>query len=131
MQTQFFAYLCTIWCQNKKTVSFIVALLILLLFGDTLLPLIGHCLHLLIEVVESVLEHFLEAAFGLSARQAQLVLFYSAFAIAAYLSWYFVRKAYFTVRHLVQTHWRSIKTSPWFKPLLMFGALGATIYIFS
>ncbi len=131
MQTLFFAYLRAIWCQHKKTTSLIVALLILFLFGDTLLPLIGHFLHVLIEVVESILEHFLEKTFGLSARQAQIVLFYSAVVIIAYLSWYLVRKAYFAARHLVQTHWCSIKTSPWFKPLLMFGALGATIYIFS
>jgi hypothetical protein len=131
MQTQIFAYLRTLWCQNKKTICLIVALLILFLFGDTLLPLIGHFLHVLLEIVESVLEHFLEAAFGLSSRQAQLVLFYSAVLIIAYLSWYLARKAYFTIPHLAKTHWRSIKAHPWFKPLLMFGALGATIYIFS
>jgi hypothetical protein len=134
MRAQFFAYLSTIWCQHKKTVSLAAILCILLLFGDTLLPLIGHSLHVLLEVVETLLEHFLESAFDLTSRQAQVILFYSAVAIIACLSWYLARKAYFYVTEMyavVQVQWRVIKASPWFKTLLMFGAIGTTFYIFS
>ncbi len=134
MRTQFFAYLSAIWCQNKKTVSLAAISCILLLFGDTLLPLLGHSLHVLLEVVEALLEHFLESTFGLTSRQAQIILFYSAVVIIACLSWYLARKAYFYVREMyavVQVQWRVIKASPWFKALLMFGALGTTFYIFS
>lgn len=134
MRTQFFAYLSTVCCQNKKTSSFVLIICILLLFGDTLLPVIGHCLHVVIEVVESILEHFLEATFGMTERQAQITLFYSAVLIIARLSWYLARKAYFAACDLyevAQMRWRLIKTSPWFKTLLMFGAIGTTFYIFS
>jgi hypothetical protein len=134
MRTQIFAYLSTIWCQNKKTVSFTVALLILFLFGDTLIPLVGHCLHLLLEVIESTLEHFLEAAFGFSARQAQIILFYSFCIMMSYSAWYVARKVYFSALHgyeIAQTFWRTPKVKAWIKAMLMFGALGTTVYIFS
>lgn len=134
MRTQIFAYLSSIWCQNKKTGSFAVALLILFLFSDTLLPLIEHFLHILLEVIESVLEHFLEAAFGLSARQAQIVLFYSACVSIAYLSWYVACKVYFATLHsyeIARTFWSTPKVKAWIKTLLMFSALGTTVYIFS
>ena len=134
MRTQFFAYLHAIWCQNKKMVSLAAILCVLLLFGDTLLPLIGHSLHVLLEVVEALLEHFLESTFDLSSRQAQIILFYSAFATIACLSWYLARKAYFSAKEayaVARVQWPLIKASPWFKTLLMFGAIGTTFYIFS
>lgn len=134
MQTQIFAYLINICYQHKKTVSIAAAFLIVWLFGDSLLPIIGHFLHILLEVVESMLEHFLENVFGLSSRQAQIILFYSAIAMIARLAWYAARKAYFSALHgyeVAQTFSRSPKVKKWIKAMLMFSALGTTIYIFS
>ncbi len=127
MPIHFLAYLSAVWFQNKRTVSFAVLLGLFLLFSDTFLPIIGHFLHILLEIVESILEHFLESVFGMSERQAQITLFYSAVVIISYLSWYFVCKAYLAVQNM----WRLIKAKPWFKTVLIFGAFGATFYIFS
>jgi hypothetical protein len=134
MPAQFFAYLETLCCQYKKTTCVIGVFFILLLFGDTLLPLIGHFLHLVVEVIESALEHFLEAAFGFSARQAQIILFYSFCIMMSYSAWYVARKVYFAALHgyeIAQAFYRSPKVKAWLKTLLVFSALGTTVYIFS
>ncbi len=98
-----------------QRVGVIVALITtLILFGDTLLPLLGHVLHVLIEVIDSTREHFLESVFQVSKRPSQIILFYSELAIAIYLSWYLTRKAYFTalrVYAIAQEHRRTIANS--------------------
>jgi hypothetical protein len=134
MPAQFFAYLETLCCQYKKTTCVIGVFFILLFFGDTLLPFIGHLLHLLLEVIESALEHFLGAVFGFSARQAQVTLFYSFSIMMGYWAWYVARKVYFAALQgyeIAQTFWRSPKVKACIKAILMFGALGTTVYIFS
>lgn len=134
MQNQFLADLFSFCCQNKKTLGFIILLCILLLFGDTLLPIIGHFLHVLSEIFESILEHFLEATFGMTERQAQITLFYGAFTIVALTSYYIARKTWFAMCELVvvsKAQWLVIKNTPWFKSLLVFFAIGTTFYLFS
>jgi hypothetical protein len=139
MRTQFSEYLSVVRCRiDRKTVVLVTALFIFFLFGDTLLPLLGHFLHVLIEVIESVLEHFLESAFHVSPRQAQIILFYSGLALAIYLSWYLLRKAYSTalsVYATAQEHRRAIansaKAATWFRIMAMAGALGMTLYLFN
>jgi hypothetical protein len=79
---------------NKKTVGWVVVFFVLLLFGDSLLPIIGHFLHVLLEVFESALEHLLEAAFG---------VIYSWLFITIYLIWQLLRKTYFTMLGLYET----------------------------
>lgn len=123
---------------GDKTVGVVVALTTLILFGDTLLPLLGHVLHVLIEVIDSTLEHFLESVFHVSKRQSQIILFYSELAIILYLSWYLLRKAYFTALHAystAQARWREIassaKAAAWFRTMVMVGALGTTLYLFT
>lgn len=75
-----------------KTVFFGTLAVVFLLFWDALLPMLGGGLHLTIEVVEITLEHFLEHAFGLTARQAQFVLAYTALALVLYALWRLFRK---------------------------------------
>lgn len=123
---------------GDKTVGVVVALTTLILFGDTLLPLLGHVLHVLIEVIDSTLEHFLESAFHVSKRQSQIILFYSELAITIYLSWYLSRKVYFTALHAYSTaqeRWSEIassaKAAAWFRTMVMVGALGTTLYLFT
>lgn len=123
---------------GSVTVGIMLGIPTLFLFGDTLLPLLGHVLHVLIEVIESVLEHFLESVFDLSPRQAQVILFYSGLAIAIYLSWYLTRKAHsaaLRVYATAQERWRaiasSVKAAAWFRIMVMVGALGTTLYLFT
>jgi len=123
---------------NKKTIGVVVVVFVLMLFGDSLLLLLGHFLHVLIEVFESALEHLLEAAFGLSPRQAQIVLFYSWLLITIYLTWQLLRKACFTVLGLYETamiRWQAWVESPkmvaWFRGMIMLSALSASVYLFT
>jgi len=135
MQTYLNAY----WQRiNKKAVGLVAAVFVLILFGDSLLPLLGHFLHVLIEVFESALEHLLEAAFGLSPRQAQVVLFYSWLLITIYLTWQLLRKAYFTVLGLYETammRWQAWVESPrivkWFRGMIMLSVFSASVYLFT
>jgi len=139
MRTRFSAHLNAVWQRtDKKTVGLVAALFTLILFGDTLLPLLGHVLHVLIEVIESALEHFLESAFHVSPRQAQIILFYSGLAIAIYLSWYLWRIAHSTALRaysIAQERRRAIansaKAANWFRIMAMVGALGTTLYLFT
>jgi len=134
MSVYFFAHLKALCYHHKKTTCYIGAFFILLFFGDTLLPLIGHLLHLLLEVIESALEHFLEAAFGLSERQAQVTLFYSFCIMMGYLTWYVARKVYIAALRgyeIAQAFCRTPKVKAGIKAILMFSALGTTVYIFS
>ncbi len=57
-----------------KTVSWISASIVLVLFGDTLIPAVFHVLHILWEMIESVFEHFLETTFHLTPRQAEIIV---------------------------------------------------------
>lgn len=134
MRTQFFAYMVSFWCQNIRTICVLILLGSFFLFSDSLLPIIGHFLHILIEVVESILEHFLEASFGMTERQAQITLFYSAITILAYIAYYLAYQAYFAMCELIaaaKVQWRIFKNTPLFKALLVFFAIGTTFYIFS
>ena len=138
MQTRLFATLSPYWRRiDKKPLGLVAALFALILFGDSLPPLLGHVLHMLVEAVEWALEHFLEAVFGLSPRQAQVILFYSGLAITLYLSWRLSRKAYFTALYAYSTamaRWRAIagsaKAVVWFRIMVMVGALSASLYLF-
>jgi hypothetical protein len=129
---------------GNKTLGVVVVLNLLLLFGDTLLSLLGHLLHVLIEVIDSALEHLLESIFHISKRQAQIILFYSELLIGIAVSWYLLRKAYFTALHACSTaqpRWRAIASSAntlwgtraaiWFRGMVMIGALGAAFYLFT
>jgi hypothetical protein len=120
--------------QHKYIVGTIVTFFVVSLFGDTLIHFIGHLLHLVLEFVESILEHLLEALFGLTPRQAQIVLFYSFVIVMSYVSWQLARKTYFALLSLyaeAKLYWRELKKSRRFKAILMLGALGTTVYLFS
>lgn len=139
MRTPFSEYLSAVWCRiDKKTAGFVAALFTLILFGDTLLPLLGHVLHMLIEVIESALEHFLESVFGVTPRQAEIIVFYSGLPVAIYLSWCLSRKAYLAtlcVCATAQENWcaktDSAKVAAWLRTMITVGALGATLYLFT
>ena len=64
----------------RRRLAVLAAALLFALFWDSLLPIVGHLAHLLIEVVELPLEHLLEWAFHVSPRQAQGILAWTAAA---------------------------------------------------
>jgi hypothetical protein len=123
---------------DGTTAAIGLALLALILWGDTLLPLLGHGLHVLIEVVESALEHLLESAFHFSPRQAQVVIAWSGLALAIHLAVILSRKAYRAARRAyfaARARWRSVASSPQaalvFRTAVGAGALGAAFHLFS
>lgn len=118
---------------SRKAIGLIAASAILFVFGDTLVPMLGHGLYLLIEVLEQALEDILEAAFGLSKRQSQIVLFWTGLPSMAYLFLYLVRKLCFAAR----TRWDAIMDSAravwindaWIQVVVMLGGLGTVFYL--
>jgi hypothetical protein len=57
-----------------KTVSWVSVLIVMILFGDSIIPAIFHVLHVFWEIIESVVEHFLESQFHLTPRQAEFIV---------------------------------------------------------
>jgi len=123
---------------DRKVAAIAMVSLSLILFGDTLVPLIGHGLHVLIEVVESALEHLLESAFHLSPRQAQVVIAWSGLALVSYLTVILSRKAYraarrafFAARARLRALAGSAQAAVWWRAAAVAGTLGAALYLFS
>jgi hypothetical protein len=118
---------------SRKAIGLIAVSAILLVFGDTSVSMLGHGLYLLIEVLEQALEDILEAAFGLSKRQSQIVLFWTGLPSMAYLFLYLVRKLCFAAR----TRWDAIMDSAravwindaWIQVIVMLGGLGTVFYL--
>lgn len=139
MRTQFSAYLGAVWRRiDKKTASLVAATFALILFGDTLLPLLGHGLHILYEMIESMAGHFLEGIFHLSKRQAEIIFFWSSLAIAIGLSWTLTRKAHRAARRAVTTvqeRRRALAESAtimtWIRIALVISSLSATLFLFT
>jgi hypothetical protein len=111
-------------------------------FGDVLLSAIGQGMHILVEVIEINLEHFLEKTFDLTPRQAQFVLAYSALALVIYLCVYLTRKAYaaaqragraaaaLSQRALISV--KSVQSSVNWRIIVgVLGAVGLAIYLFT
>lgn len=125
---------------DKRTATISSGLLALWLFSDTLLPLIGEGLHLLIEVVELAFEHLLEWAFGLSRRTAQMVTFWTGFLLISYALFRLVRRIIAELRHARDAlarrmrHWNTEQRAAWVshpyaRLTLTVGAIGATVYL--
>lgn len=96
-----------------------IALPMLILVGDAVLPTLGHVLHLLIEVVEVPLENLLEHLFHLTPRQSQGVLAWTALGGLIYLLIRFVQKT------IAETRRATAATTEGFQKLR--GNLGPTL----
>lgn len=130
---------------GSVTVGIMLGIPTLFLFGDTLLSLLGHGLaifghglHLLFEVFEAIAGHFLEWAFHLSKKAAEIIIFWSSLAIAIGLSWYLSRKAHSAARQAVTTIQErrlalaeSSKIMTWIRFALIMSSLSATLYLFT
>ncbi len=127
------------------TVGIMLGIPTLILFGDTLLSLLGHGLtalghglHLLFQVFELIAGHFLEEAFHLSKKAAEIIIFWSSLGVAIGLSWYLSRKAHSAARRAVTTVQErrlalaeSSKIMIWIRFALIISSLSATLYFFT
>lgn len=127
------------------TVSLVLGIPLVFLFGDTLLSLLGHgvialghALHLLFEVFESIAGHFLEWVFHLSKKTAEIIIFWSSLTIAICLSWYLLRKAQRAALRVVTTAQErrlalaeSAKIALWIRIALIVSSTSATLYLFT
>jgi hypothetical protein len=117
----------------------------LFLFGDILLSLLGHALavlghslHLLFELFESITGHILEEAFHLHKRTAEIIFFWSSMAVAIGLSWFLSRKVHIAARRVVTTaRERRIELEEssiiiiGIRIALIISSLSATLYFFT
>jgi len=137
------AFVCALrrWI-NVKAAGLILLALAYAVFGDALLLAIVHSLHLLFEVVELAVEHFLENVFGLTPSQAQFVLAYTGLGLGIYLLIKLVRWAYLAVMRAclaakalpkrVEESARNFRDKiGWPKTAIAFGAICASIYLLS
>ena len=127
------------------TVGFVLGIPIVFLFGDTLLSLLGHgvialghALHLLFEVFESITGHILEEALHLPKRTAEIIFFWSSLTIAIGLSWHLMRKAHraalqavTTVQEQRRALAEASKITLWIRIALIISSTSATLYLFT
>ncbi len=127
------------------TVGLVLGIPTLFLFGDTLLSLLGHGLialghglHILFEIFESITGHFLEWAFHLSKRTAEIIIFWSSLGVAIGLMWLLMRKAHIVARRAVTSVQErrlalaeSSKIAVWIRIALIISSLSATLFLFT
>lgn len=127
------------------TVGLVLGIPTLFLFGDNLLSLLGHGLialghglHILFEIFESITGHFLEWAFHLSKRTAEIIIFWSSLAIAIGLMWHLMRMAHIVARRAYTTAQErqlalaeSSKIAVWIRIALIISSLSATLFLFT
>jgi hypothetical protein len=81
-----------------KTAMWVYGLVSLFLFWDVFLSVAGSALHYLIEVLEMMVEHFLEAIFHLSTREAQVATAWIGLSIFSILAVILLRRTVRIVR---------------------------------
>jgi len=117
---------------DKKAVVAAAALAVLILFGDALLPLLGHGLYLLVEVIEQGSEDLLEWAFGLSTRQSQVLIVWGGLPLACVWGWRLLRKPLAAVkaRWIALLTWATGDWSAedWFRIMALIAVLSAALY---
>lgn len=109
---------------DRHSAAWMLATGIALLFADTLLPFIGHGLHVLNEVLESIAVHFLEHVFHLHKRQADLIVFWCSFSLAVYLFWRLGKQLCHRLNNVclsIQSNWRAYFASLSLKAWLWLG----------
>lgn len=130
---------------GSVTVGITLGIPTLFLFGDTLLSLLGHALtllghglHFLFEVFESITGHILEEALHLHKRTAEIIFFWSSLGVAIGLSWYLshkahsaARRAYTTVQERRLAMAESSKIMTWIRFALIISSLSATLFLFT
>lgn len=121
---------------RSQKVIYSILLAVLIVFGDTLIPAIGHVLHVVLEIINSIIEHFLEHTFHMSPRQSEMTVFWGGMTINFVLLSYLLRKAYLKTIALyedAQIKWRMMQENPktafYIKVAAMMGMLGLTFFL--
>lgn len=119
------ANLAPLWQRlDRNTAVWMLVTLVALMFADTLLPFIGHGLHVFNEVLESIAVHFLEHVFHLHKRQADLIVFWCSFSAATYLMWRLGTQLCHRLNNVclsIQNNWRAYFASLSLKAWLWLG----------
>lgn len=146
LRTELIAYARTLYrFLGGITVGLVLGIPTLFLFGDTLFSLLGHglialghALHILFELFETIAEHFFKWAFHLSKRTSEIIIFWSSLAIAIGLTWYFMhmakiisRRAYANVQERRLALAESSKIVVWIRVALIISSLSATLLLFT
>ncbi len=118
---------------GKTTAGVALTLAVLILFGDILFPLLGHGLYLLVEFIEQESENLLEWAFGLSTREAQILIVWVGLPTTFVLGWRLLRKPLATLkaRWAAFLNWVNGAWSheDWFRILAVIAVLSAALYL--
>jgi hypothetical protein len=69
----------------KKPAIYLALAAALILFGNVLLPLLGHVVIVCLEVMELLFENFLEAVFGIELHLAQMITAWTGFILFSVL----------------------------------------------
>jgi len=90
--------------RQRKLPYWGLALTVLVLFGDVLLPWLGHVLLLALEVVEATFDHFVESVFEVDSYTSQLITAWTGFFTFIFLlvkAYRWVMRAYADIRDRV------------------------------
>ena len=125
------------WFFENKPAMAVLSLILLVAFGDTLLPFLWHILHLAIEVVEMLFEHFLEHVFGVTPRQAEFIVFWTGLTLLGTVLWHLSYKAYLVILRACEVAWQNwcekagpAKLLATLKLTLLLSILGKTMLLF-
>lgn len=125
------------WLFENKPALAVLTLIVLVTFGDILLPFLWHILHLAIEVVEMLAEHFLEHVFGVTPRQAEFIVFWTGLTLLGTVAWRLSYKAYLLILQACEAAWQNwcAKAGPakllaTLKLTLLLSILGKTMLLF-
>lgn len=100
---------------SNKPVTYSIALTVLVLFGDTLIPALLHFLYILLEIINTIIEHFLEEHFHFNPRQAEMTVFWGGMTVNFIVLSYVLCKAYLKAKVLrkeIRMQWRSMQARP-------------------
>ena len=129
------------WITNKF-VLLGASILVLIFFGDILLPWLGHILFILLEAVEEALDVLLETVFALTPRSAQMVVAWIGLVLLVYGLVVGIHKIQYFIRYdlipkvsdvhdqlQASPRW-SWLLHPWAIPMLFVFAVGSSVLAF-
>ncbi len=119
--------------KNNKIFLILGTSLILILFGDTILLFIGHCLHVMFEFIASLIEHWLQTGFNLTERQAQIVFFYLFITITGCIAWRLSKKVYKKTKQVcISAHCRArqrVESLNWLRLAFLLAVFGTSVLL--
>lgn len=119
--------------------EFLLALLFLIavVFYDISMPIVNEIIKLKVSFFGFFLEPILQAVFNVSLRQAQIISAWIYLLIAIFIFWYFLLKAFFSVRVVFNSvHRLWLRLGVWYKvgfsllALLLILVVGKIVLIF-